>query len=194
MRDRAYQQWLEESGIGDRVLGDGFTSHSANTKEGTLLDLPPKYVEYLPLVDRMVRILEILIEKQGGIVVGGRRGRGDESALAGDTDRVGWILREFELIDLLISQLELMPPGDRRRCLMTLQYNLAAADLNQDGDVDGFSVLKALLEAGFRLHRVNRVRLLRAVEEMGGKMQYSELCQVRRIKNLVTVSIFYRVY
>jgi hypothetical protein len=48
----------------------------------------------------------------------------------------------------------------------------------QDGDVDGFSVLQALLGAGFRLHRLNRVRLLRAVEEMGGKMPYGELCQV----------------
>ena len=44
--------------------------------------------------------------------------------------------------------------------------------------MDGFSVLQALLGAGFRLHRLNRVRLLRAVEEMGGKMPYGELCQV----------------
>jgi hypothetical protein len=39
-------------------------------------------------------------------------------------------------------------------------------------------VLNALLSAGFRLQRVNRVRLLRAVEELGGKMDYRDLCQV----------------
>ena len=96
----------------------------------------------------------------------------------GDTAHLSWVLREFELVDMLINQLELMQPSDRRRCLMSLQYALAAADLKQDGDVDGFSVLQALLGAGFRLHRLNRVRLLRAVEEMGGKMPYAELCQV----------------
>ena len=39
-------------------------------------------------------------------------------------------------------------------------------------------MLNALLGAGFRLQRVNRVRLLRAVEELGGKMDYRDLCQV----------------
>jgi Ca2+-binding EF-hand superfamily protein len=39
-------------------------------------------------------------------------------------------------------------------------------------------VLNALLSSGFRLQRVNRVRLLRAVEELGGKMDYRDLCQV----------------
>jgi hypothetical protein len=45
--------------------------------------------------------------------------------------------------------------------------------------VDGFTVLQSILSAGFRLHRVNRVRLLRCAEEMGGKMNYVDLCQVR---------------
>jgi len=52
---------------------------------------------------------------------------------------------------------------------MQLQYALSTADVNQSGDVDGFSVLKALLSSGFKLQRLNRVRLLRAVEEMGGR-------------------------
>lgn len=39
-------------------------------------------------------------------------------------------------------------------------------------------MLNALLSSGFRLQRVNRVRLLRAVEELGGKMDYRDLCQV----------------
>lgn len=48
----------------------------------------------------------------------------------------------------------------------------------QECDLDGFTVLNALLSSGFRLQRVNRVRLLRAVEELGGKMDYRDLCQV----------------
>jgi hypothetical protein len=40
-------------------------------------------------------------------------------------------------------------------------------------------VLQSILSAGFRLHRVNRVRLLRCAEEMGGKINYVDLCQVR---------------
>jgi hypothetical protein len=52
------------------------------------------------------------------------------NAVAGGS-AVSWMLREFELVDMLINQLELMQPGDRRRSLMALQYSLAAADLNQ---------------------------------------------------------------
>jgi Ca2+-binding EF-hand superfamily protein len=48
----------------------------------------------------------------------------------------------------------------------------------QECELDGFTVLNALLSCGFRLQRVNRVRLLRAVEELGGKMDYRDLCQV----------------
>jgi hypothetical protein len=51
-----------------------------------------------------------------------------EYALSGGTS---WLLKEFELIDLLISQLELMSSSDRRRALMSLQYSLAAADVKQ---------------------------------------------------------------
>jgi hypothetical protein len=71
-----------------------------------------------------------------------------------------------------------MKPTQRRRALMALQYALSAADPKQECDVDGFTVLNALLSSGFQLQRVNRVRLLRAVEEMGGKIDYRELCQV----------------
>ena len=99
----------------------------------------------------MVRILEILLDRQGGITVGGnsrknrksRLNKGGKNKSMGGTGRtededyddsdLPWLLREFELVDLLINQLELMMPGDRRRCLMALQYALANADLKQEG-------------------------------------------------------------
>ena len=117
-----------------------------------LPDVPPSLVEYVPLVERMVRILEILLDRQGGITIGGGGGQGRRSRGKGgrgrnqgsdgkgranndppDDSDLPWLLREFELVDLLINQLELMMPGDRRRCLMALQYALAAADLKQEG-------------------------------------------------------------
>jgi hypothetical protein len=61
---------------------------------------------------------------------------------------------------------------------MSLQYALQAADTARQNEVDGFTVLKALLSSGFKLQRLDRVRLLRAAEELGGKMKYSELFEV----------------
>ena len=49
----------------------------------------------------MVKILEILNENSNGIVVGGEGyGYGNVT----DISKLSWVLREFELIDLLISQ------------------------------------------------------------------------------------------
>ena len=44
--------------------------------------------------------------------------------------------------------------------------------------MDGWSVVKALLGAGFKLQRLDRIRLLRAAEELGGMMKYHELFEV----------------
>lgn len=53
----------------------------------------------------------------------------------------------------------MMKPSDRRRCLMSLQYALASADIKSEGDVDGFAVLNALLSSGFKLQRLARLVL-----------------------------------
>lgn len=84
----------------------------------------------------------------------------------------------FDIIDNVIMQLERLKCGERRRRLLTLQYCFTQSDKQHTGDVDGFSVLKALLTAKFSLPKMQRTRLLRAVEELGGTLSYVELCQV----------------
>ena len=165
--DPKFGKWLEGSGTG---IG--------------LEDQDEPLVCYSALVGKLTQVIEAVIESGGGLVAGpGMRkskggGKGDNSREVDLVEQGLWMLREFELIENLICQLELMKPNNRRRCLMSLQYALAAADVANDGEVDGFTLLSALLGAGFRLQRLNRVRLLKAVEELGGKMDYSELCQV----------------
>lgn len=95
-----------------------------------------------------------------------------------DDKLVPWVLKEFDLIDTIIEQMERLKPSDRRRSLMSLQYALQAADMSREGEVDGFTVLKAIISAGFKMQRLDRVRLLRAAEELGGKMKYTELVEV----------------
>jgi hypothetical protein len=58
-------------------------------------------IEYTPMVDRMVKILEILLDSTGGMVVGGENNNYGDYI---DVSKLSWTLREFELIDLLISQ------------------------------------------------------------------------------------------
>ena len=53
----------------------------------------------------MAKILEILNENSDGIVVGGER---DGHGNVIDFSKFSWILREFELIDLLISQVKIV--------------------------------------------------------------------------------------
>ena len=147
-KDPRFGDWLSSSGIGFEQSG----------LDSDLL------VEYKPFVSKLVDQLEVLMRKKGGL------------PLAAST--APWTLKEFDLVDTLISQLEMMKPSERRRCLMSLQYALSAADMRQDGDLDGFSVLNALLSSGFKLQRLNRVRMLRSIEELGGKLEYGELCLV----------------
>ena len=62
-------------------------------------------VDYKPLALRMVKILEILNENSNGIVVGGER---DGYGNLIEISKLSWVLREFELIDLLISQVNIV--------------------------------------------------------------------------------------
>jgi hypothetical protein len=121
------------------------------------------FVEYEGFVGALVDCLEGLMEQRGGLII---------------TASAPWTLKEFELVDILICQLEDMKPSDRRRCLMSLSYSLSLADSRQEGEVDGFALLNSILGSGFKLQRLNRVRLLRSIEEMGGKIEYNDLCLV----------------
>merc|ERR1711871_1584808 len=88
-----------------------------------------------------------------------------------------WVIREFDLVESLICQLELMTPSARRRALVSLQYALLGGDSEGSGQTDGFGLVSALIGAGFQLQRLNRVHLLKCVEEMGGRIEYDDLFQ-----------------
>jgi Ca2+-binding EF-hand superfamily protein len=150
----AFGEWLTGQGIG---LEENFK------------------VNYTSFVKDLVKVIGAMEESHRSF------GERSNERRKGIESRVGsnsWMLKDFDVVDMLITQLEEMKPGPRRRVLMSLQYALTSADANQEGDLDGFSVLKALLGAGFKMHRIGRVRLLRSIEEMGGKMKYADLCQV----------------
>ena len=178
-RERQVKSMLSGAAKAD----ERFAAWLASSSTGIgLEDQDEPLIAYHPMCVMLADTIEKLIDNGGGLVAG--PGAGSAIGGKGSSKEVDalmdglWMLREFELIENLICQLELMKPNDRRRCLMSLQYALAAADTHNDGTIDGFSLLSALLGAGFRLQRLNRVRLLKAVEELGGKMNYSEFCQV----------------
>lgn len=90
--DPIFNTWMEESNL-KSVL-----ENSKNYKHGNNIT---HKIQYGPMVDRMVKILEILLDSTGGVVVGGDdNNHGDYI----DISKLSWTLREFELIDLLISQ------------------------------------------------------------------------------------------
>jgi hypothetical protein len=133
-RDPVFKTWISDTGLEKRIITD------------------TPNIEYVPLVDRIVRILEILLKSNAN----GLNLTSGENQGGVDMSNFSWVLKEYELINVLVSQLELMPNNDRRQCLLSLQYTLTDADYKQDGDVDGFIILQALLKAGFRLQRFNR--------------------------------------
>ena len=161
----------------DPTFGNWLASHVPGKGASRSTDSSNLAVNYTEFVAKLADIMETIIDREGGLVpTAGLGGRGNISD-NGESERL-WMLREFDLMEALICQLELMRPNDRRRCLLSLQYAVTAADAKQEGEIDGFSLLSALLGAGFRLQRLNRVRLLRAIEDMGGKVDHNELCQV----------------
>lgn len=117
-------------------------------------------IKYVDFVRDLADILEALIEQRGGLPL---------------NPRLDWTLKEFLFVDILISQLEAMTPTARRKTLLTLQYAFENADSEKQGELDGFAVLTALINSGFRLQRYHRVELLKAAEEYGGRLEYARL-------------------
>ena len=76
-------------------------------------------IAYQEFVQELVKCLQGYLEKKGGIPT------------LTETKRLPWIITEFELIDLLLTQLEEMSASHRRKTLITLQYALENADLSQ---------------------------------------------------------------
>ena len=170
--DRTIRNWLDHNGIDSRGDRDGLAD-----------DL---LVDYSRFVVAFVDLLEQVIDAMGGISI--------------PEKPMPWILKEFWLLDFMLSHLETLDSRERRRQLMTLQYALATADpkevcvllikflssiicnrsikFGQTGELDGFTLLNVLINCGFQLQRINRTQLLRVAEEMGGKIGYLELFRV----------------
>lgn len=161
LRDRM----LSGSLSGAAKANPTFGSWVAKTGIGLAGPANRTVVDYIAFSEKLAEVLERLIHQKNGVEIG-------------IGSKYPWVLKEYDLIDTLICQLEEMTPSQRRRTLMSLQYALSAADHTQKGDLDGFAVLDCLLNCGFKLQRINRVRLLRAVEELGGRMNYRELCEI----------------
>jgi hypothetical protein len=75
-------------------------------------------IQYPLFVKELSEMLEDVLDRQGGISL---------SAAA----RLPWVLKEFELVDVLMSQLEAMNAVHRRKTLITLQYAFENADVKR---------------------------------------------------------------
>lgn len=143
-----------------------------------------QYVEYEAFVHKLTEAVGSVIaaKKAGvdkyGVGVLGTMYTTEASEEAELAKQGQWVIKEFDLVEQLICQLELMKPAAKRRCLISLQYSLLTGDVNNSGEIDGFTLVSGLLNAGFQLQRLNRVQLLKAVEELGGKLEYDELFQI----------------
>ena len=89
--DPLFKSWLRNTDL-DNDLGINNNYDNNNNKIN--------FIEYLPLADRIVRILEILLENNEGINLSNT----DVDSNEIDVSNLNWILKEFELIDLLINQ------------------------------------------------------------------------------------------
>eukprot|EP01041_Mallomonas_annulata_P005367 gene5367-10727_t len=123
-------------------------------------------IEYSPFIRRLGYILMKIILNEESRIQSQKHGI------------IRWALDELKLMETLLIQLENMPSAMRRKHLMQLQHALVSEDISHCGDLDGITVLKCLVNAGFKLQRLDRVRLLRSIEDMGGKIDYVGLCQL----------------
>jgi hypothetical protein len=74
-------------------------------------------IDYPLFVERLVETIEQIVEALGGVQLPARA--------------QPWVLREYDFVDYLLSQLEGMETQTRRRTVMALQHALAAADPKQ---------------------------------------------------------------
>jgi hypothetical protein len=117
-----------------------------------------------------------------------------------------WMIAEFDFVDELLTQLEGLTPVERRRRLLSLRHMLWNAETSArsseykssyiEGDdedlllgadrsnkltdevIDGFSLLKCLVNSGFDIPRAQRAKFLTAMERMGGRVRFTELFRI----------------
>ena len=73
-------------------------------------------IQYPPFVKDLADMLEDLLDERGGLPM---------------NPRLPWVLKEFEFVDVLMTQLEAMNAVSRRKTLITLQYAFENADLKR---------------------------------------------------------------
>ena len=126
-----FGKWMAEthpgSGMDDVLSGEVFIDYDAFCEE---------------LAGAINRVL---MKKRAGenTLTSMRQGTAEADAAVANQ----WVIREFDLVESLICQLELMRPGARRRALISLQYALLSD--TGSGQIDGFGLVSALLGAGF---------------------------------------------
>eukprot|EP01038_Epipyxis_sp_PR26KG_P004635 gene4635-6514_t len=150
---------------GANAVDNNFKIWSRNTFTPTMqIDQNNIIIDYKNFVSVLADIMNEVIENNEGVPL--------------DNSSVPWVLKEYDIVEGLLNQLESVKPKERRRMIMSLNYALTSADSKQEQELDGFTVLNALLTSGFKLQRINRVQLLRSIEELGGKMKYYDLCEI----------------
>jgi hypothetical protein len=98
--DGTFRNWLDHHDVTPRGERIGLSEHL--------------FVDYPRFVVTFVDNLEQVIEAMGGISI--------------PEKPMPWILKEFWLLDFMLSHLEALDSRERRRQLMTLQYALSTAD------------------------------------------------------------------
>ena len=143
---------------------------------------PVRLVFYKEFISLLVdAILEILMDDRVKIKPAGD-GSYDDVDNIDPLSSTPWLLREFDFVDNLLNQLEHQTSGNRRKMLIQLQSILVSqaegAALGEGSAVDGFAVLKALVDVGFQIPRELRVHFLQQVEKMSGMFNFVDLCKV----------------
>lgn len=188
---RFFDSWLQKRGLAnsmsdiptrDRTTGGHASKSAESDNTDAFLE-----IHVIPFVNRLSEILYAMIARPeepdvpnrnttvGGYFSESKGEKGSGSSLT----TIQWAAKDFDIIDSILMQLEKMDISNRRRCLLTFEGLLRLADGNQNGDVDGFAILSALLHSKFSLPKLQRTRLLQAVEDqLGGRIHYRDFCQV----------------
>ena len=100
--DKIFKTWLKNTEL-ENDIGIGISNnYDINNNNNNYYNNDKiDFVEYLPLTNRIVRILEILLENSDGI----DNNENNENKF--DLSNLNWTFREFELIDLLINQVKI---------------------------------------------------------------------------------------
>ena len=142
-------------------------------------------VEYGEFITQLVEaVLDIILDLEAGVdkIPNATSYKDDDNEIGlHKNSNLPPLISGFgELVDALLSHLESITSNQRRQCLIQLHSTLSKqsfAEGQVGGQLDGFSVLKALVSVGFPISRSVRAKFLRSVEENSGKFNFVELCR-----------------